>query len=451
MSIVLDQTRGATILSPPKRAAPLRPTWLRGPIRAGFAVIAVFFVGFGTWAAVAPLGSAAVAHGSVVVDTKRKSIQHLEAGIVSEILVRDGDRVSAGQVLVRLDDTQARANLQLIAGRYNADLAQAARLSAEALNRKEIEFPNGLLAHRGETEVARLIETETTIFHAGLDEMESQRKILEQRDAQLAEEVKGLQGQIAAEARQISLIDNEIADVTQLLNKGLAQKPRLSQLQRGAAELEGQRSQNIALIARARQNMGDTQLRILDLTVSRVNDAVSALGDTQKELFDLGQQMQAAQDVLDRMEIRAPDDGIVVNLAIHTVGGVIAQGAALMEIVPSLDKLVVEAHVEVTDIDKVRPDLPAQIRLLAYSQRTTPSLDGRVVWVSADRIDDDKTRTAYYTARIDVDQAQLTTLKDVRLYPGMPVDVMIETGKRTMLQYLFAPIERTFEHAMREK
>lgn len=451
MSIILDQPRGSALIAARASTIPPRPTWLLAPIRAGFAIIAVFFLGFGTWAAMAPLDSAAVAHGSVVVDTKRKSIQHLEAGIVRQILVQDGDHVKAGQVLVRLDDTQARANLDLVAGRYNADLAQAARLDAEALNRSEIAFPEALLAHRDDPEVARLMETESTIFRAHLDEIASQTKILEQRDAQLTEEVKGLQGQIAAEARQISLIGNEIADVTQLLNKGLAQKPRLSQLQRGAAELEGQRSQNVALIARARQNMGDTQLRIVDLTVSRVNDAVETLGDTQKDLFDLGQQMQAAKDVLDRMEIRAPQDGIIVNLAIHTIGGVISQGASLMEIVPTLDKLVVEAHVEVTDIDKVRPDLPAQIRLLAYSQRTTPSLDGRVVWVSADRIDDDKTRTAYYTARVEVDQAQLAALTDVRLYPGMPVDVMIETGKRTMFQYLVAPFERTFAHAMREK
>jgi len=452
MSLVVAHPRGSAVRSSlPRSPVPVRPNWLRAPIRAGFVVIAIFFGGFGTWAALAPLGSAVVAHGSVIVDSKRKSIQHLEAGIVRDILVRDGDRVTAGQTLMRLDDTQAQANLQLVSGRYYAALAQAARLGAEALNSKTIEFPEALLAHRGEVEVARLIDAESTIFQARLDEMASQTKILEQRDAQLNEEVKGLQGQIASQTRQIALINDEISDVTQLFNKGLAQKPRLSQLQRNAAELEGQRSQNTAMIARARQNMGDTQLHIVELTVSRVNDAVEALGETQKDLFDLGQQMQAARDVLDRMEIRAPQDGIIVNRAVNTVGGVVNAGAPLMEIVPSLDKLVIEARVELTDVDKVRPELAAQIRLLAFSQRTTPTVAGRVVWVSADRIEDEKAKASYYTTRIDVDQTQLAALEGVRLYPGMPVDVMIETGKRTMFQYLLAPIENTFAHAMREQ
>jgi HlyD family type I secretion membrane fusion protein len=451
MSTILAPTRGPSALFPTDSGAPPRPTSMRAPIRAGFLMISIFVLGFGGWAALAPLGSAVVAHGTVVVDTNRKSIQHLEAGIVREILVQDGDRVAEGQVLVRLDDTQARTNLQLIAGRYNAAMAQVARLKAEALGRKEITFPAELLAQREQSDIAQLIETETTIFEARLSELDNQTKILDQRDAQILEEVKGVQGQIAAQSRQISLIGSEISDVSELLAKGLAQKPRLSQLQRTAADLDGQRSQNAATIAKARQNMGDTQLQIAELTVTRVNEAVAALGDTQKDLFDLGQQIQAARDVLDRMVIRAPQDGIVVNLAVHTVGGVINQGAPLMEIVPSLDKLVVEAHVEVTDIDKVRSDLPAQIRLLAYSQRTTPSVDGHVVLVSADRIDDEKTKTAYYTARVDVDQEKLAAMPSIHLYPGMPVDVMIETGKRTMLQYLLAPIENSFAHALREK
>jgi HlyD family secretion protein len=451
MSMILVPARGPSALFPTGAAAPTRPTAMRAPIRIGILVIAVFFLGFGAWASLAPLASAVVAHGAVVVDTKHKSIQHLEAGIVREILVQDGDRVAAGQVLVRLDDTQARTNLQLVTGRYNAALAQAARLKAEALGRKEIEFPAELLAQREQSDVAQLMEAETTIFEARLGELENQTKILNQRDAQILEEVKGVEGQIAAQSRQIALIGSEIADVSELLSKGLAQRPRLLQLQRNSAELEGQRSQNVAAIAKARQNLGDTQLQIAELTVTRVNDAVAALGDTQKDLFDLGQQIQAARDVLDRMVIRSPEDGTIVNLAVHTVGGVINQGTPLMEVVPSLDRLVVEARVEVTDIDKVRSDLPAQIRLLAYSQRTTPSVDGRVVLVSADRIDDEKSKATYYTARVDVDQEKLAALPGIHLYPGMPVDVMIETGKRTVLEYLLAPIENSFAHALREK
>ncbi len=429
----------------------LVPRPFRGPILAGCVIILVFFVGLGGWAAFAQLSSASAATGTVIVDSKRKVIQHLEGGIVREILVHDNDTVKAGQVLLRMDDTQARARLQLITGRYDSDLALAARLQAEEVARPDIEFPPELLAKKDVPDVAKRIEAERTLFRARADEMTSQTKLLSQRDAELNEEVKGHEGQIAAAVKQSTLISSEIKVVNDLLSSGLALKPRLLLLQRQAAEIEGQVSSNQALIARARQTMGDTKLRIAELHTQRTNEVLKQLTDTQKELFDLSEQKHTAQDMLDRIEVRAPDDGIVVNLAVNTPGGVIGAGQALLEIVPSLDRLVIDAHIEVNDVEKVKPGTAAEVRLLAYSSRTTPTLDAHVVWISADRIDTDKLRPPYFDARVEIDEAQLAALPDVKLYPGMPVQVMMVSGNQTMLDYLMAPITQAFSQAFREK
>jgi HlyD family type I secretion membrane fusion protein len=460
MSFLVEAWRTRTLL--PRTLLPRRataetaaepdPADFSGPITAGCLIVAAFFGGLGLWAWLAPLSSAAVAPGTVIVDGKRKLIQHLEGGIVRDILVHDNDRVAAGQVLLRLDDTQPKAKLQLISGRYYGGLARAARLAAEANFRPAIDFPELLTSRRGEPDIAKVMESERTIFKARIEELESQTKILTQRDAQLAEEIRGYEGQIAAAGRQLALIADEIKVVHELLADGLAVRPRLLLLQRQAAEIEGRRSENVANIARARQTMGDTRLRIADLRTNRTNEAVKQLGEVQKELSDLTEQLRAAEDVIRRIELRAPEEGIVQNLTVNTVGGVIAGGVPLMEIVPSLDRLVIEAKVEVNDIDKVRAGTTAQVRLLAYSRRTTPTVDGEVIWISPDRIETDRLRPAYYAARVVVDEAKLAELAgDVHLYPGMPVEVMLVTGSQSMLDYLFAPISRTFGRAFKEK
>ncbi len=419
-------------------------------ILLGCAIVAVFVGGFGVWAAVAPLRGAAMAQGSVIVDGKRKTIQHLEGGIVREILVHDGDKVAANQVLMRLEDTQASATLQQVTQRYNAAAALVARLTAEEQGQSEITFPPELLAQRNDPDVAKLIDGQTSIFTARLNEMKSQTQILEQRDAQAAEEIRGLQAQIAAERQQIQLIAEEIKDKSYLLEKGLIPKPEVLQLQRQQAQIEGTMNQNATSIARANQSIGETQLRISELHTDRVNEASKEHGDALKDLFDFAEKMRAARDVLDRTLVKAPLDGTVMELAAHTVGGVVAPGATLMEIVPSGDELTIEAKVDVKDIEHVHAGLPAQIRLIAYSQRDTPMVDGRVSWVSADRVDDAKAGTSYYLARIEADRAQLAALHQVELYPGMPVETMILGNERTALDYLLGPVNRTFARAMRE-
>lgn len=435
-------------VSPSKAARRL----FRGPIIAGLAILILFFAGFGGWAAYAPLDDAAIANGSVVVDTRRKTIQHLEGGIVSEILVHDGDHVTAGQVLVKLDSTQQQSALAVVRGRYQTALADVARFKAEQLDQSQIDFPPELLAHLSEPEVAKLIDAENKIFAAHRDEIESQIKILRERDGQSEQEIVGLQGQIKAEQEQIALITEEASTVGEMLAKGLAQKPRLLALQRSRAEIEGAMSQNVAAIARARQSIDETQLRISQLQVSRVDDATKGYGEALKETFEFSDRLRTAEDVLARTEIRSPTDGIVVNEGIHTPGGVISPGMALMEIVPTADRLVIEARVEVNDIERVHAGLPAQVRLITYNQRNTPSLRGTVEWVSADRIDDDKLKESFYNSRIVADPADLAQMSKigVRLLAGMRVEVMIVAERRTALDYFLAPFNRTFARALHE-
>jgi membrane fusion protein, type I secretion system len=416
----------------------------------GFSIIAIFIGGFGLWAATAPLRGAVVASGSVIVDSKRKTIQHLEGGIVREIDVRDGEKVKADQVLMRLDDTQASATLQQVTARYDSATALVARLTAEELGKSQIDFPPSLLARRDDPDVAKLIDGQTAIFKARLNELNSQTEILQKRDAQAADQIRGLEAQIAAERQQLALIAEEIKDKNYLLQKGLIPKPEVLQLQRQAAQIEGTMNQNITSIAQAKQSIAETQLRISELRTNRVNEASKEHGDALKDLFDNTERMRAARDVLKRTVLRAPLDGTVMELAVHTIGGVVSPGAALMEIVPSADRLEIEAKIPVNDIEHVRAGEPAQVRLVAYSQRDTPSLDGTVSWVSADRVDDQKAGNSYYTARIDVDREQLAALKQVKLYPGMPVEAMILGSKRTALDYLLGPVNRTFARGMRE-
>jgi HlyD family secretion protein/epimerase transport system membrane fusion protein len=416
----------------------------------GIVMIAVCIGGFGLWSALAPLRGASVAPGSVIVDSKRKTIQHLEGGIVSEILVQDGDRVQADQVLMRLDDTQASSMLQQVTARYNAAAALVARLTAEELGRPTIEFPPDLLAEGADRDVARLLDGQSSIFKARADEIDSQTQILDQRNGQAAEEIRGLEAQIKAQGEQLRFIGEEITSKSALLERGLVTRPQVLLLQRQRAEIDGAMNQNVATIARVKQTIAETQLRISDLHTNRVDEAAKDHGEALKDLLDFGEKMRAARDVLDRTVVRAPLDGTVMELAAHTIGGVVAPGSTLMEIVPSADELTIEAKVEVKDIENVRAGLPAQIRLVNYSQRDTPTLDGRVNWVSADRVDDAKLGTSYYSARIDVDHAALAALDNVKLYPGMPVEVMILGKERTVFDYLLAPINRTFARAMRE-
>ena len=418
---------------------------------AGSLVMLAFFGGLGSWATLAPLESAAIAQGSISVDSNRKTIQHLEGGIVGKILVRDGDVVKAGQVLIRLDETQARATLELLRGRQIATLALVARLTAERGGKAKIIFPDELVTNRSEPNVAEAIDGETNIFRVRRKTTADRVSIQEHRIAQLEEEIKGLKGQIRAEATQIRLIKDEIKDVKSLVDKGFGRRPRLLALQRRQAEIEGSRSRNRAAIARTKQSISETRIRITELQTEMLNDVLLQLRQAQSELFDLADRIQAAEDVLRRLEIRAQLPGTIVGLQVHTPGGVIGAGERLMDIVPSGDQLVIEAQVDPNDIDVVHVGLKAQVRLSAFNMRETVPVEGVVTAVSADRLSDQRTGQSYYLARIRLTGDLKKVLGDAELQPGMPAEVIIVTGARTTLEYIFKPISASLNRAFREQ
>jgi len=436
----------------PSAVATDRPEGLSRVVLAGYLIIAALVLGFMLWSWLAPLGSAVNANGQVIVDGDHKTVQHLERGIVREILVKDGDKVTAGQALVRLDDTQAKATLKSASDAYHAAEALLARLAAEQALASEVTFPGDLVAAAsGDRDVGKMIAGQTDTFMARRRELASQTDILNQRIAQAQAEIGGRQAQIAAEDQQTKLLTEELNGLNYLLAKGLIPKPQVLDKQRMQAEIAGQRAENVAAIARAQQTIGEDRMHIGELRTALSNEAAARFGDAQKDMFDAGQRMLAAQDVLDRTVICAPEDGIIIQEKVHTPGGVVEAGEALMDIVPETARAIIDVQVDVNDITKVREGLPAELRLVAYEQRTTPTVAGTVIWVSADRIEDEKQHTAYYEAHLAADPAALAALPGVSLHVGMPVEASIATGDRTLLQYVLAPLSRVLARGMREK
>lgn len=422
-----------------------------GPaIIAGVLVIGLFFGVFGGWAAYAPLESAAIAPGFVSVDTNRKTIQHLEGGIIRDILVRDGDKVALGQVLVQLDRTRPQATLDLLRWRRMAASALEARLIAERDGTSGIAFP-GWLSTTSESEKAKdIMDGEVRIFEARRESLSGQVAILKQRIAQYEEEIKGLEGQIRAEDMQVTLVNEERDIVRGLFEKGLAQKPRLLALQRRSWEIEGSRSEHKANIARAKQSIGEARLRITELKTVMLSEVVQQLRDVQSEQFDLAERMRAAEDILDRTKIRAPIAGTIVDLKVHTLEGVIVPGTPILDIVPSADRLVIETRIDPDDIDVVHPGMKAKVRFTAFSRRNSIPVDGTITFVSADHLTDELTGAKYFLAKVELADDVEVALDGASLYPGMQAEVMILTGSRTALDYILKPITRGLDRAFRE-
>ena len=430
--------------TPEQRA---RPT-----ILVGMALMVFLFGIVGLWAALVPLASGAVAQGKVILDSNRKEIQHLEGGIIKEILVKEGDTVAAGQVLLRMEDASAQARSNLIRGQYLTARAAEARLLAERDNRDTITFPAELTSlEPSDTQVREILETQRRLFSNRRDAVRGQIDVMNQKIAQSGDEIRGYREQVSAANSQIGLLGEEITVVQGLLAKGNALKPRLLALQRTQADMMGQRGQAQAMISRANQTINEAKIAILNQKNDYLNKANTELKDVQTQLSDLSEQGIAAGDVVRRIELKAPLAGTVTGLAVHTVGGVVQPGQVLMTLVPSDDKLVVEALINPTDIDVVQAGLKAQVRLTAFHIRSLRPVDGTVVNVSADRFDNERTGEAYFTARVEIPQSELKDLGDIKLTPGMPAEVLIVTGSRTMLSYLVRPIRESFGHAFHEQ
>ena len=375
-----------------------------------------------------------------MVEGNRRTVEHLEGGIIAELLVRDGDLVDAGAPLIRLDDTQAQASVGVLTTRMTYAVALEARLVAERDDAPVMEVPPWLeMRAEIDPNVQKVWAAQQNIFTSRAETIESQLAILANRKEQFGKEIVGLMAEVEAIDKELVHIRAEMRDVSQLVRKRLAPRARLYSLQRQEAEILGRRGRNTAAIARARQSIAEADLRGTNLQMEATEQAIRELRDVQGEIADLEERLSAAQDVLARTVIVAPVSGIIVNMQVHTTNSIVTRGEPLMEIVPIGEGRVIRARVDPIDIDVVRAGLPAQVRLTAFNARTTPELKGRVVNVSADRLVDRQTGITYYEARVQLDEGEIDKIAGLQLAPGMPVEVMISTGETTLLNYLLQP------------
>lgn len=423
---------------------------LRGITVAGNLLVLGFMLGLGTWASLAPLESAAIASGVVESESSRKTIQHLEGGIVSKILVSDGDIVRSGQTLIALDDTRANSEVQSLQSQLWDATARAARLQAEQQRFESIAIPDALEQDSKQNGVAAAaVSAQQFIFQARLQVHESQLAVVRERRRQVEKEIEGLKAQESATGQRVDIVREELDMVATLVNKGLERRPRLLNLQRELADVEGRRGEITAQISRAGQVISEQQATLFKLESERQNEIAQSLRDAQNQIFQLRERLLAARDQLARTEVKAPEDGVITDLRVHTTGGVVGAGAPLMDLVPRQDRLIVTARLRPEDIDVVHPGLNAEVHLVPYNQRRVPRLKGTVVHVSADRLLDKRTDQPYYATKIRVDDTQIVA-NDIQIVPGMPVQVFITTGRGTVALYALSPLLDSFRGAFRE-
>jgi HlyD family type I secretion membrane fusion protein len=420
---------------------------LKHLVLSGSLIVLAGASALGAWGALAPLTGAVVAPGVVKVDLNRKVVQHQEGGIVREIHVRDGDHVTAGQELIRLDDVSVDAQLDLLRTQLDAERAKAARLEAERAYAGKPSFPRDLVRRRSDPKIEELLAKESGLFRARREALDTQIAVLHRQIGETSAEEKALAVQLEAEERALKLQKDELGANQRLLEQGFVQKTRILTLQRAVAEYEASYGQHQAQASQARQRATELELRILSLRNQYTQTAADELKDTTARLFDLQEKIRPSKDAADRQRITAPIAGEIVNLRVFTAGSVIGPREVLMEIVPSLQNLIVEAHIRPEDINHVQKGSPAEIRLTAYKQRTTPLVNGVVSYVSGDRLVDEQNKAAYYTVHIEVDRK---SLGDLSMTAGMPAEVYVRTDRRTVFDYLFAPVTQYLRRAMRE-
>jgi HlyD family type I secretion membrane fusion protein len=418
---------------------------------AGWLIIAAFFGGFGTWAATAPLNGAVVANGLVKVEGNRKSVQHLDGGIVKKLLVKEGEHVKADDILIVLDDTQARAEYDVLSQQYLVLRASEVRLLTELANDPDLVMPSELAARQNDFYVKSVWSGQIKQFESRRDAIEGQRKVIGEKIHQLQSQIDGAAAQVKAFTEQIDSVHKEADSVAPLVEKMLLPRPRLLQLQRTAFGLEGQIADAQANIAKFRQAIAEQELQIAQISNDRMADITKDLRDIEAKLLEVIPRRMNAEAILGRMEIHSPYTRRVVALNVFSVGGVIQHGDKILDIVPDEDTLAIEAQVAVEDISDVRPDVRAEVHLTAYKQRIIPIVHGDVVQVSADRLTDPKTNNPYFTVSVRPDAAELAELPNVHLYPGMPATVMIPTENRTALDYLVGPLVMSFNRAFRQR
>jgi len=429
---------------------------LTGTLRHGFQAelktglrVLVLGVGLtGGWAVLVPLSAAVTVQGSLVVESNVKKIQYPGGGVIAEIPAHDGMRVKQGDLLVRLDETQLRSNLQVLSDQLDETRVRIARLTAERDGSDAPKMPGNSAAQASSQDLTSLFASETSLFKARLGTRENQRQLLRSNIAQLEEQIDGIDAQIKSKSAQLELISSELKGVQELYDKQLVPLTRLTTLQRQAAQLDGERSQLKSTIAETRSKISQAELEIVKIDQDLRSEAMKDLRDAQDRESELTQKIVAARDSLNRVEIRAPTEGVVHQLTVHTIGGVIAAGEVIMEVVPDSDDLQVEAKLPPVNIDKVHVGQDVLVRFSAFNQRTTPQIKGLVSYVSADLTEDQQSKSSHYTIRVSLAASELSRLKNLKLVSGMPAELFLQTGSRTMMSYLLKPItdqlKRTF-------
>ncbi|WP_213287303.1 HlyD family type I secretion periplasmic adaptor subunit [Bradyrhizobium sp. sGM-13] len=427
-----------------------RPS-IRRHIVFGLAAVMLVAGGIGGWAATTEIAGALIAPGSVVVESNAKKVQHPTGGVVGEIAVTNGMSVTAGDILVRLDETMTRANLQIVSRALDEMTSRRARLRAERDGASEVSWPAAFKSRRQDETIIELMADEQRLFELRSSTRHGQKRQLRERIAQLDEEANGIIAQQAAKSQELALVSQELEGVRQLWSKNLIQINRLTALERDAARLEGERAQLIAAAAQGRGKMAEIELQITQIDRELASEVGRELREIDGKANEYMERKVAAEDQLRRIDIRAPISGTVHELNVHTVGGVISAGEQLMLIVPATDRLTVEARIAPQDIDQVRVGQLAFLRFSAFSQRTTPEINGTVSRVSADVTTEPRTGATYYTARIAIEPAEISRLGDVKMVPGMPVEAFIKTNDRTVGSYLTKPLYDQVARAFRER
>ena len=417
----------------------------------GLLTIVLLVAGLGAWAGSANLAGAVIAPGTVVVDSNVKKVQHPTGGVVGEIRVKEGDKVSAGDLLVRLDETVTRANLGMVVAQLDELAVRQARLKAERDGADGVETPLQLKARENEPEIAEILYGERVLFESRRTARAGKKAQLRERIAQLNEEISGFEAQRSAKSSELQFIKQELAEVEKLWAEKLVSLEKVIATRRDAARVEGERAQLIAATAEARGKITETELQIIEIDQDMRTEVMKDLREAQAKEAELNERRVAAEDQLKRVDIKAPQSGIVDQLAVHTVGGVVNQGEPLMLIVPEGDALVIEAKVAPQDIDHVHVGQAARVRFTAFDQRTTPEFNGEVSRISADVIKEQQTNQEYYIARIALPEPELKHMASLKLVPGMPAEAFIKTSERTAMSYLLKPLKDQIAKAFVER
>jgi epimerase transport system membrane fusion protein len=420
-------------------------------VRSGLFILFIFFCGFIAWGGLAPISGAIIAGGHVKIDTQRKTIQHLDGGIIREILVREGSVVEQGQPLITLEDTTSSSNLNILIDQLDALLAKEARSSAEKSLSKSIDFPPELLRDRSE-KLVKIVHNERAVFETRRRSLNDQSSLIHEEIAQARVAESGLKSQIAAIKDSIGFISERLRAAEKLIEKGFIEKTELLKIKESLSQKKEDLGKQTAELAQIRERMAELELQVISLRDTYVEDADNELKETRKEIFEIEERVRPAKDAQERQVIFAPIKGQVIDLKVSTTGGVVKPGEPLMDIVPDNSALLMEVKIQPKDADSVFIDQESDVQLDAYNRRTTPLLRGKVIYVSGDTLEDQTAPTDrfYYLAHIAVDDASVKAIQNISLSPGMPVTAFLKTNSKTFLEYLASPLLDHFRRTFRE-